>query len=336
MSKDYYNILDVSPQATDEEIKKAFRTLSLQYHPDKNPNGAERFKEINEAYQTLSNPQKKRVYDMQRNSGGGFGNSSWNDIFTSTEGMFSGFGFAEDMFERREQPIQPLEVQVFASIYDAIFGAKKQVSYKRRTWCSSCANTHSRCNTCGGSGIIVQVKGNDYFRVEERTHCYTCKGTGSIKQKTQNCPTNCQDGFILEDTTLTFEIPKGIDKTGMYRMRHAGHESPSKRGQRGDVIVKIVEQAEENYERVGNDIVVTQHIRYIDLVTGTKKTISLFDDPNLTYEYKINKWFDTDELIKICDGPFMSGKTYARIKLYIPKQELNEEQLETLKRICED
>jgi DnaJ-class molecular chaperone len=335
MNKDYYNILELTPQATDEEIKKSFRSLSLQYHPDKNPQGSERFKEINEAYQTLSDPQKKRIYDIQRSAGSRGGNS-WNDIFASTEGMFSGFGFAEDIFERREQVIQPLEVQVFASIKDAAFGATKQINYKRRSWCEKCAHTHIRCSNCGGSGIIVQVKGNDYFRVEERTHCPVCRGSGSIKQKTSNCPTTCQEGFILEDTTLTFEIPRGMDKTGMYKMRHAGHESHTKRGQRGDVIVKIIEQPEENYERVGNDLVITQDIRYIDMVVGASKTLSLFDDKNLTYEYKIDKWFDTDSLIKVCDGPFAGGKTYIRAKLYIPKQNLNEEQLEILKRICED
>ncbi len=335
MNKDYYGVLELTPQASEEEIKKAFRTLSLQYHPDKNPNGAEKFKEINEAYQTLSNPQKKRVYDMQRNSGGRH-NTSWNDFFTSTEGMFSGFGFTEDIFEKREPSIQPLEVQVFASIKDAAFGTTKQITFKRRSWCSGCAHTHSRCNSCGGSGIIVHIKGNDFFRVEERVQCNVCKGSGSIKQKTSNCSTSCQDGFILEEITLSFDIPKGIDKTGMYRMKHAGHESPTRRGVRGDVIVKIVEQAEDDYERVGNDIVVTQHIRYVDFVTGATKTLKLFDDENLSYNYTIAKWFDTDDIIKVCDGPFVSGKTYVRVKLYIPKQNLNEEQLSVLKRICED
>jgi len=335
MNKDYYGVLEVSPQATEEEIKKAFRTLSLQYHPDKNPNGAEKFKEINEAFQTLSNPQKKRIYDMQRNSGGRR-NPSWNDIFTSTEGMFQGFGFTEDIFEKREPPIQPLEVQILVSIEDAAFGATKQISYKRRSWCSGCAHTHIRCTNCGGSGIVVQVKGNDFFRVEERMHCYACKGTGSMKQKTSNCPTACQDGFILEDTTLSFEIPSGIDKTAMYRMKHAGHESPSRKGLRGDIIVKVVEQPEDNYERVGNDIVITEHIRYVDLVTGNLKTLYLFNDQNLSYTYKIPKWCDTDDLIIVSDGPFAGGKTYVRVKLYIPKQDLNDEQLSVLNRICED
>ena len=334
MKKNYYEILEVSPNASQEEIKKAFRTLSLKYHPDKNPEGSERFKEINEAFQVLSDTNKKSQYDFQK-SGGGF-SSNWENMFTSTDGFFSGFGFTEDVFERREAPIPSLEVECYCSIKDAAYGTKKTVKYKRKTWCSNCADTHSRCNTCGGTGIIVDVRGNGFFRVEQRMPCSTCKGSGSIRKKTDYCSPQCNDGFVLEDFTIIVDIPKGIDKSTALRIRHGGHESPNRRGQRGDVIIKIIEQPEENHERVGNDLVVTDEIRYIDLVTGTSKNLNLFNDENYQYTYFVEKWFDTDNLIRLCDGPFVGGKTYVRTKLYIPKQDLNSEQLEVLKRICED
>ena len=103
-----------------------------------------------------------------------------------------------------------------------------------------------------------------------------------------------------------------------------------------NVIIKVIEQPEENHERVGNDLVVTDELRYIDLVTGTSKNLNLFNDENYQYTYYVEKWYDTDTLIRLCDGPFVGGKTYVRTKLYIPKQDLNPEQLESLKRICED
>ena len=109
-----------------------------------------------------------------------------------------------------------------------------------------------------------------------------------------------------------------------------------RRGFRGDVHIKVVEQLEENYERVGNDLVITENIRYVDLVSGVNKSINIFGDEAYTYNYKISKWFDTDGLIKLCDGPLPMGKTYIRVKLYIPKQDLNVEQLQMLERICED
>lgn len=334
MKKNYYEILELNSNASQEDIKKAFRTLSLKYHPDKNPDGAERFKEINEAYQVLSDTGKKNQYDFQ-NTGGGF-SANWDNIFTSTDGFFQGFGFTEDIFERKETPIQNLEVECYCSIKDAAFGAKKTLKFKRKTWCSTCADTHTRCGSCGGSGVIVEVRGNGFFRVEQRMPCNHCKGSGSIRKKTDKCPPQCKDGFVMEDFTIIVDIPKGIDKTANLRIRYGGHESPTKRGQRGDVIIKVIEQPEENHERVGNDIVVTDEVRYIDLVTGTSKNINLFNDENYHYTYLIDKWFDTDTLIRLCDGPFVGGKTYIRTKLYIPKQDLTPEQLESLKRICED
>ena len=287
MNKNYYEILELNANASHEEIKKSFRTLSLKYHPDKNPDGAERFKEINEAYQVLSDTNKKKQYDFQRSGGGGF---------------FSGFGFTDDIFERKETPVPVLEVDCYCSIKDAAYGAKKTLKYKRKTWCSTCADKHLRCNNCGGSGVVVEVRGNGYFRVEQRTHCTACKGSGSIRKKTDNCPPQCNEGFIIEEFT----------------------------------IIKVIEQPEENHERVGNDLVVTDELRYIDLVTGTSKNLNLFNDENYQYTYYVEKWYDTDTLIRLCDGPFVGGKTYVRTKLYIPKQDLNPEQLESLKRICED
>jgi molecular chaperone DnaJ len=339
MKKNYYEILELNSGATQDEIKRAFRTLSLKYHPDKNPEGAERFKEINEAYQVLSDTTKRKQYDFQSSGNSFSGNSfsgNWGDMFSSTDGFFSGFSFTEDVFERREVVIPTLEIECYCSIKDAVFGAKKTVKYKRKTWCSNCADTHIRCNNCGGSGVIVEVRGNGYFRVEQRQPCNTCKGSGSIKRRTETCPPECKEGFILEDFTIIVDIPKGIDKTTLLRIRYGGHESPTKKGQRGDVIIKVIEQPEENHERVGNDIVITDEVRYIDLVTGTSKNISMFNDKDYQYTYYIEKWFDTDTLIRLCDGPFAGGKTYIRVKLHIPKQDLTSDQLESLKRICED
>ena len=334
MEKNYYEILEIDSNASIEEIKKAFRLMSLKYHPDKNPEGAEKFKEINEAFQVLSDGNKKNQYDHQHSRNGFAG--GWDNIFTSTDGFFSGFGFAEDIFERKETSIPVLEVECYCSIKDAAYGSKKTLKYKRKTWCSTCADKHSRCNNCGGTGVIVDVRGNGYFRVEQRSPCNTCKGSGSIRIKTERCPPQCKDGFILEDFTIIVDIPKGIDKTGALRIRYGGHESSTRKGQRGDVIIKIIEQPEENHERVGNDLVITTEIRYIDLVTGTSKNIHLFNDKKYQYTYYVEKWYDTDSLIYLCTGPFEGGKTYVRTKLYIPKQDLNTEQLESLKRICED
>jgi molecular chaperone DnaJ len=334
MSKDYYQILEIPNNASQEDIKKAFRQLSLKYHPDKNPEGSERFKEINEAFQVLSDPNKRRSYDFQKT--GSFSNKmNWEDIFAGTEGVFQGFGFADDIFERQEN-IPNLTTDIHLSLKEIAKGVKKTIKYKRRTWCDTCASNHKRCDFCGGSGYVTNVSGNGYFRIERRELCTSCKGSGSIREKSVNCKTNCNEGFILEDWEISIDIPRGIDTSNVFRIKYVGHESPLRRGNRGDVHIKVIEQPEENYERVGNDIVITENIRYIDIVKGTERDIKIFGDESYSYKYKISKWFDTDSLIKLCDGPLPMGKTYIRVKLYIPKQDLNEEQLQMLARICED
>lgn len=335
MSKDYYQILELPNNASPEDIKKSFRQLSLKYHPDVNPEGSDKFKEINEAFQVLSDPGKRRNYDLQRNGGGFHGGMDWNDIFAGTEGMFQGFGFADDVFERQEH-IPNVNAEVFLSLKEIAQGCKKTITYKRRTWCESCAHNHRRCNSCAGSGYVVNVSGNGYFRIERRETCTVCKGVGSIREKSHNCTKNCNEGFILEDWSINVDVPRGVDTSNIFRIKHSGHESPMRRGNRGDVHIKVIEQPEENYERVGNDLVITESIRYVDLVRGVNKSINIFGDEAYKYNYKISKWFDTDSLIKLCDGPLPMGKTYIRVKLYIPKQDLNEEQLQILERICED
>lgn len=334
MSKDYYEILEIPKNASDDDIKKAFRQLSLKYHPDKNPEGAEKFKEINEAFQVLSDPNKKKNYDFQKS--GGFGNSGWaDDFFSQTESFFHGFNFAEEVFERRDN-IPNLNIEVELSLKEIVEGAKKTIKYKRRSWCQECSQHIKSCTNCGGSGYITTMSGNSIYRISQTNPCPACKGSGSIREKTERCETNCNDGFILEESIVTIDIPKGVDQSNVFKLRHAGHESNSRRGNRGDITITIREIQEDDYERVGNDLVITQNIRYIELVKGVKKQISLFDDSKYTYDYDVIKWFDTDTLIKLCDGPLPMGKTYIRLKLYIPKRDLSDEQIDILERICED
>ena len=132
MSKDYYQILEIQNNASSDDIKKAFRQLSLKYHPDVNSEGSDKFKEINEAFQVLSDPEKRRNYDLKRNGGGFSGGLNWEDIFAGTEGMFQGFGFADDVFERQEH-ISVVSADVFLSLKEIAQGCKKTITYKRRT-----------------------------------------------------------------------------------------------------------------------------------------------------------------------------------------------------------
>lgn len=333
MQKDFYSILGLSPSASQDDIKKAFRQLSMQYHPDKNPEGADKFKEINEAYQTLSNPNEKLKYDLRYNSKNGGG--GWSDFFSETDNIFNGFGFAETAFEQRES-ISPLHAKVYTTIKDSAFGSKKTVKIKRRTLCDVCLKTRATCGTCGGKGVITKVRSSGYFSVQEKISCSNCSGTGFIHRKTGDCSTSCNDGFILTDWDLHVELPKGFSNNTQYVIRNVGHESAITKGQRGDVILKIVEHPEDNHEREGNDILYTDNVKYADLVLGADRTFNLFGDENHPISYEIPKWYDSDKFIKVADGPLPNGRTFVRVKLKIPKRDLKEEHIEVLKRICEE
>lgn len=332
MQKDYYSILGISKNATQDEIKKAFRQLSLQYHPDKNPEGADKFKEINEAYQTLSNQNEKLKYDLRNNGGGG---GSWTDFFSETDNIFSGFGFSDASFEQREQ-ISPLHAKVYTTIKDSAFGCKKTVKIKRRTLCDVCFQTRATCGSCGGKGYITNVKTNGFFSVQEKTSCSNCSGTGFVYKKNNDCSSACNDGFILTDWDLNVELPRGFPNNTQYVIKNVGHESSRNKGFRGDVILRIMEHPEDNHEREGNDILYTDNVKYVDLALGAKRTIHLFGDQNHPYTYEIPKWYDSDKFIKIADGPLPHGATYVRVKLKIPKRDLKQEHIDVLKRICEE
>ena len=333
MQKDFYSILGLSPSASHDDIKKAFRQLSMQYHPDKNPEGVDKFKEINEAYQTLSNPNEKLKYDLRYNSKSGGGR--WSDFFAETDSMFDGFGFSESGFEQRES-ISPLHAKVYTTIKDSAFGAKKTIKIKRRTLCDVCTNLRSTCATCGGKGVVVKVRSSGYFSVQEKSTCLNCSGSGFIHKQSEDCSTNCNDGFVLTDWDMNVELPIGFSDNSQYVIRNVGHESAIKKGQRGDVILKIVEHPEDNHEREGNDILYTDNVKYIDLVLGANRKFNLFGDENHTISYEISKWYDNDKFIKVADGPLPNGRTFVRVKLKIPKRDLKEEHIEVLKRICEE
>lgn len=336
MSTNYYEILGVAENATQADIKQAYRKLSMEYHPDRNPDGEHKFKEINEAYQILSDPQKRSKYDRQKNGGFG-GNDIFEDFFKRTEDIFSRtYRHAEDIFEQRRDNIPPLEVSLDLSIKDSALGAKKTVKYKRRSWCPNCASSRTTCTTCNGTGYITIVRGNNIFRMEETVACSQCSGSGAIRTKTPGCTSDCKDGYVLEDHEFSIDLPSGIFIDNILRVADKGHESSINKGKRGNVVIRLVDKPEENHERINNNIVITDTITYVELVTGVTKTSYMYNDTSMPLNYKVPKWFDMDSYIEVSNGPFQGGKTYIRLKLHIPKRDLSDEHLSHLHRICED
>ena len=245
MAKDYYKILGVEKGASSDDIKKAYRTLVKKYHPDLHPGdkeAAEKFKEINEANEVLSDDKKRKQYDFEQEhpNMGGFGGGTGGFSGFGGAGGFSGF---EDIFgdifggfgggRRRDvkQKGEDLTLELSLSFLDAAKGCRREVVYTRNEPCSSCRGTGAKngtayktCEKCGGTGQVQFVSGNGMFRSVQVRPCDECHGTG--KKIIEECPDCKGKGYVRKTTRLTVDIPAGAD-TGSY-IRKAGFGEASR------------------------------------------------------------------------------------------------------------
>lgn len=252
--KNYYDILGVDKKAGADEIKKAYRKLAMQYHPDRNQGdeaAAEKFKEVNEAHETLSDEQKRAAYDYELEhpgmggfggfgGGGGFGGfGGFEDISEVFSSMFGGFGGGA----RAQQSAvgEDIRHDMNLSFMDAAKGCKKTLTYTRNEPCGSCRGTgakdgtaHATCAKCGGKGIIQQVQNTMFGRTIRQMPCPDCGGTGKvIKEK---CPDCKGRGFQRKETTISIDLPAGVDNGSYMKKRGLGQAAPHG-GQPGDLYI---------------------------------------------------------------------------------------------------
>jgi len=286
--KDYYEILGISRDASEEEIKKAYRRLALKYHPDRNPGdkvAEERFKEINEAYACLSDPEKRANYDRFGTAEGvgadfgfgGFGDfaSGFGDIFDDIFGEFFG-GFTG---RRRKRPTkgQDLRYDLEVTLEEAVFGTQKKLTIPRWERCHVCDGTGSMpgrgpvvCPTCNGTGHTRLQQG--FFSIS-RT-CGRCNGTGSII--TDPCKECSGHGRIKKKRTVTLKVPPGVD-TGI-RLKVTGEgEAGSHGGPPGDLYVVITVKPHPFFKRKGNDLHCEVPISFVQATLGAEIEIPTID-----------------------------------------------------------
>ena len=296
--KDYYETLGVSKNATQDEIKKAYRTLVKKYHPDLHPGdkeAAEKFKEVNEANEVLSDEKKRKNYDTfgdPNGNMGGFGGAG--------AGGFSGFGGFEDIFgdifggfgSRRQSPQkekgEDITIELSLSFLDAVKGTVREISYTRNEPCSSCKGTGAKggtayktCEKCGGTGQIQYTSGGGFFRQVSVRPCDECHGTG--KKIIDSCGDCGGKGYVKTKTTLTIEIPAGAD-TGSYIRKRGFGEASRNGGPAGDLIILIKALPSKIFRRKNFDLYVDVPISYTKAALGGKVKIPLIDN---TMEYTI-------------------------------------------------
>ena len=306
--RDYYEVLGVDKSASEEDIKKAYRKLAMKYHPDRNPGdktAEEKFKELNEAYEILSDPDKKSKYDRFGFAGvdpsygggaggaggfggfGGFGGGSMNfdDIFD----MFGGFGGSRRS-SRRNGPMKGRDLQKTVTIdfTDALFGCKKTIELTKNVKCKTCDGSGARpgtgrrtCDACGGSGQISQVSDTPFGRFQNVTTCTKCGGTGQVVESP--CPDCSGTGAIRKTVKINVDIPAGVDTDSIVTVRGQG-EPGVNGGPDGDLYIVVNVRPHSTYKRRGNDLYLDMPITFEQAALGAKVQVPGFGE---SYSYTI-------------------------------------------------
>lgn len=348
--RDYYEVLGVDKNASDDDIKKAFKKMAKKYHPDLNPGNAEAeamFKDINEAYGVLSDPEKKSRYDQFGHAGvdpsyGGAGGFS---------GDFGGFGGFGDIFEtffgggmggggrRANAPTKGDDIHLRANITfeEAAFGCQKEIRYTRRCSCSSCNGTGAKggteletCSQCGGRGVISSVQRTILGNVQSQRTCPACNGSG--KRIKTPCP-DCNGGIVTEPKKTQVKVPAGIDDGQTLTLRNQGH-SGLNGGPAGDVYITISVAPHQIFERRGYDLYCEIPISFVDATLGAEMTVPTLEGK---VKYNIPEGTQTGSTFRFKGkgvtklGTKNRGDMYVTVNVEIPRH-LNAKQKDLLKK----
>ncbi|MES2517831.1 MAG: molecular chaperone DnaJ [Bacteroidota bacterium] len=292
--RDYYEVLEVTKSASEEEIKKAYRKMAIKYHPDKNPGdkpAEEKFKEAAEAYEVLSDAKKKAQYDRFGHAGmggaaggGGYGGQGMNmdDIFSqfgnifgdeSPFGSFFGGGGGGGQQQRRMRKGSDLRIKLKLNLEEVANGVEKKIKVKRHVTCKSCSGNGAKngtelstCQTCGGAGQVRRVQQTMLGQMVTTSPCPTCNGEG--KQIKTRCEACFGEGRVLEEEIIPIKIPAGVADSMQLSMSGKGNVPP-RGGVAGDLLIVIEEEPDEVLHRDGTNVIYDLHLNFADAALGT-------------------------------------------------------------------
>lgn len=295
MKRDFYEILGVSKGASADEIKKAYRKVAMQFHPDKNPGNKEaeeKFKEAAEAYEVLSDANKKQRYDQFGHAGvggasggggfgGGFGGMRMEDIFENFGDVFGDGFFGGGGGRSRSRGTgnrgSNLRVKVKLSYEDIVKGVNKTIKVKKYVRCDACAGAGAKdkssiqnCNTCGGSGQVRKVQSTFLGQMQTVTTCPTCNGDGS--QIINKCSSCKGEGRVYGEDTISVDIPAGVQE-GMQLSVSGKGNTGERNGYPGDLLIVIEEEKHAELVREGNNVLYELHLSFPDAVLGVEAEI---------------------------------------------------------------
>jgi len=351
MSKrDYYEVLEVSKSASKDEIKKAYRKKAIRFHPDKNPGDSEaeeKFKEAAEAYEVLSDDNKRARYDRYGHAGmgnsGGFGGagmsmddifSSFGDIFGDAFGGFGGFGgFSGGRTRERVNKGSNLRVRVKLTLAEVAKGVEKKIKVKKYVSCDVCGgsgaadnNSYSTCTTCKGAGRVTRVTNTILGQMQSASTCPSCGGEGKII--TKKCNTCFGEGILKKEEVISIKIPAGVGN-GM-QLTVSGKGNAARRGGiPGDLLVMIDEIDDDKLIREGNDLIYNLFISVPDAILGTQVEIPTVEN---SVKIKIEPGTQAGKILRLRGkgipdvNGYGTGDLLVNINVWIPKTLTSDEQ----------
>ncbi len=356
--RDYYEVLGVSKDADDAELKKAYRALAKKYHPDTNSGdatAAEKFKEASEAYSVLSDPDKRRQYDQFGSAAfdgsggpGGFGGFDFNgadmgDIFGDIFGdLFGGGRSRSSARYTGPQRGANIRTSIRITFEDAIFGCEKEIELNFKEECASCHGSGAKagtspvtCSKCNGKGKVMYTQQSFFGQVQNVQTCPDCGGTGQIIK--EKCPDCYGTGYITKRKKFKITIPAGIDNGQSVRLAGAG-EPGTNGGERGDLLVEAVVSSHPIFKRQDTSIFSTVPISFVKAALGGPIRIKTVDG-EVEYEVKPGTQTDTKVRLKGKGVPSLRNRSvrgdhYVTLVVSVPDR-LNESQKEALRKFDE-
>ena len=360
--RDYYEVLGVSRDASEDEIKKAYRKLAMKYHPDKNPDNKEaeeKFKEASEAYEVLSDKEKRQLYDQYGHAGidqqFGNGGFSWNDFsdfddisdlfgggFSSIFDTLFGGGFSSRSRESQRYSNQGENIQIdlALTLKEIALGTEKKVRITVKDICDQCRGTGSAdgkaetCPQCHGTGQVRTVRQSLFGQMQSISECPSCRGEGKIIRN--KCPKCMGEGRISKNKEINVKIPAGVEENQVIRLRGQGNVGP-RNGSYGDILVVIHEKPDELFERDGNNIILELPITVTQAVLGDEVIV-----PTLTgtAKMKIPPGTQSGRIFRLRGqgikglNSYSQGDLLVKIKVVVPTK-LSREEMELYNRLKE-
>lgn len=355
--RDYYEVLGVQKGADAKDIKKAYRKVAMQYHPDKNPGdktAEEKFKEAAEAYEVLNDPEKRARYDQYGHAGvsngGGFSGggmtmddifSQFNDIFGDSGSPFSEFfgGGGRRRSRARGEQGSNLRIKLALTLEEIAHGAKKKIKVKKQTTCDVCRGSGAKdsssvdtCSTCRGSGVVRQVKSTFLGQMQTTAACPTCQGTGTVV--TASCPKCKGDGRIYGEETIEIDIPAGVAE-GMQLSVSGKGNAGRKGGPPGDLYISIEEKPHPELQRDGENLIYDLYLNFADAALGTSLEVPTIEG---RVKIKIPAGTQSGKIFRLKEKGLPSLQNYGKgdqlihVNVWTPKK-LTAEERELLEKL---